>query len=215
MPKKKGDRKALTPTEREHIWQTYNVFGKNKSETARRCNCSTQSVAKVVREIEAQNELSVESREARAEAAVGIQRRTQLKADTILESITKQDVTSGRIPIRDKDNNITGYREFGPSLLQKATAYGILTDKSKVALDYENALRQDEQSGKLLVPQDIEGLKRAIQGTARSIQMLNIQFKDDIPDLATKVENLALEEEARKEPLEIEAEVISLDDFDG
>jgi transposase-like protein len=211
MPKKKGDIKRLTPTDKEWIWQTYNVMGKNKSATAKKCGFAYPTIIKVIKEIEEQNAADPKTRESRADTLQDLQNRIQVKADVILDSITDEDLKSGRIVTRDEEGNITAVKEYGPSILQKATSYGIVQDKRRVVFDNEMALRQDEQSGKLLTPQDIAGMDKAILASVERIGIMNVHFRKENPDLATKVDNLALNQEVK----EAKAEVINLDDMDG
>lgn len=207
MPKKKGDTKKLAPVDKEVIIQTQ-VATKNKAETARRTGFSYGTVCNILK---AADEDGLDMRVARAEAIGKMASKNLIKAEEILDSIGAEDIQSGRFAIRDKDGDIIGYKYYGPSLLQKMTAYGIITDKGAVLAQNERALVQDENTGVLLLPQNIEGLVGAIQHQIKELSILNVRFEQDNPDLVTKANEVIAEVEDYKES--DHPEVINFDEF--
>lgn len=211
MSKKKGDRSKLTLTDKEWIQQTFTLTG-NKAETARRCGFAPQTVAKVLAEAET---APAEVKEARSRVAVELANKVHTKAEDILDSIKDIDIESGRIAIRDNEGKLLGYKYYGPSLMQKATAVGILTDKANVLQTFEKNLLQDTQTGNMLMPDDVQGLVGAIKNQLKELTVLNIKFQDENPGLVRETQDLVAEvERIDAEEAEI-AEVTSIDDFDG
>ena len=214
MARKKGDRARLTPTDREWIYQTYMRL-QYKSQTAKRCGFSIATVGNVIKELTTRGEDAAQlptSREARAEVAAKLASKFHVKVDEFMQSITKEDLESGRIPIKDKEGNLIKYFHYGPSLLQKATAIGIITDKANVAQQFEQKMLQDVQDGHLLLPSDIAGMISAVKGTMKSISGFNIQFEEDNPDIITNAQEIIAEVEM------VEAQrpdVESFDEFDN
>lgn len=214
MAKKKGDRARLSPTDKEWIYQTFLVLN-NKTQTAKRCNVAIATVQKVIKELEGRKKDSEQypaAREARAEVAAKLAGKMHVKVNTLMESITDEDIESGRIPMRDKDGNLTGYKYYGPSLLQKATSIGIITDKANVLQGYEKAMLQDVNDGKLMLPQDINGLIGAIQSKIKSLTMLNVRFEEDNQDLVTDAGRVMAEAEVIDSE---QPKVLSFDEFDN
>lgn len=214
MAKKKGDRKLLTPVDKEVIFQTFIVL-QNKTQTAKRCGVSLGSVNRVIKELTARD---VEvaglpaTRETRAEAAAKLASRFHVKVGELMDSITPEMLEHGKIPLNDKDGNLIRYYEYGPSLLQTATAVGIITDKANVAQVFEQKMMQDVQDGKLMLPSDIDGLISAVHGKIRSLKMLDVRFEEDNPDVITNATEIMAEVQAveAKRP-----EVVSFDEFDN
>jgi len=211
MAKKKGDRQKLNATEKELIYQTWLVLN-NKTKTAKQCGVAVQTVHRVIKAIEAENATVPATRAARAEVAAEMQSRIHVKANELLESLSKKDIESGRTPVYDAQGNFVRYATYGPSLLQKATSFGIVMDKANVAQQYERALTQDVADGQLMLPGDIAGLKAAINGTIKELKLIDITFENNNQDLMTNVNEVFAEVETiESEP---KTEVTSIDDFD-
>lgn len=211
MPKKKGDRAQLTPTDKEVIHQTYAATG-NKSETARRCSVAVGTVHRVLKQA---GEDGTPIKQARSDAAVALANKLHVRAEELIDSISDEDIESGRIRLEDKTGKFLGYKYFGPSLLQKATAVGIIVDKASVVQTYEKGLQSDILQGKLLLPEDIEGLKSAIEGKVKELNVLNIRFADENPTLLKETQEIVAEVERIEENEAARAEVTSFDEFDG
>lgn len=211
MPKKRGDRSKLTATDREVISQTFAVTD-SKAETARRCGVSVQSVYNVLARAD---EAGTDMKVARADAAIKLANKTHVKVEELMDSISAVDIESGRIPIKDKDGKITGYRYFGPSLLQKATAIGILTDKANVLQTYEKSLAHDAARGDLMLPDDIAGLVGAIQAKVGELSILNIKFADDNPNLVRETQEVVAEVKTIEEEAANQPDVVTFDEFDN
>jgi hypothetical protein len=204
MPKKKGDKHHLTPVDKEAIWQFWQVAGgidettgrrKGISVTARKFGVNVQTVSRIINEIMEQNEALPATRDARADAIARFAGRTQIKADMVLDSIKPEDLESGRIPITNKDGDILGYKSWGPNVVAKATAFGIISDKVGIALKNEEMLRADQAGGSLLMPSDIAGLRNAVSSSIKSLTLLDVQFADENKDLLTNAQEVLAEAE--------------------
>jgi hypothetical protein len=117
--------------------------------------------------------------------------------------------------VEDKEGNLVGYKYYGPSLLQKMTAFGIVTDKANVVQTYEKGLEQDTQSGQLMLPSDIEGLKGAIEGKIRELNILNVRFADDNKNLVRQTQEVVAEVERIEADRANAPDIVTLDDFDN
>lgn len=217
MPKKKGARARLSPTDKEVIYQTYVACGK-KNETAKRLGVSLGSVQNVIKELEGRNPAKPQlptTKAARAEAAASLASRIHVEANEVLDSITPQDLESGRIALhedREDPTKVTGYKYYGPSLLQKATTFGIIVDKANVAQQYERKMLEDTHSGQLMLPDTIEGMVAAVRGSIKQMRFLDIRFEEDNPDLITNAEEVI----AKVETVErARPDVVSIDEFDN
>ena len=210
-PRKKLSR-FLTATDRESIYQTF-LLTRNKAETARIHNRSPLTVSRAIKEIEKDNALVAgEHKEARASVAEIMQGRVLKKSSEVLDSIVADDLANGvHTEITyDDNNNIVHKRMYGARGLEKSTMFGILTDKLSVHAKFVNDLRGAEASGSLLMPTDRDSLMEAISGKINSIEVLKISLKDEVPELATRVEAAVIAKEEMDDPT-----VISLDDFDN
>jgi len=185
---RRGRGHGFTIPEREAIYQAYLALG-SKIAVARSLGLGKSTVHKVIREIEANAE-PLDLEKAREKMSLHLTGRLHETTNQILDSIKPEDVDSGRIPIRDAEGNLKGYTYFGPSLLQKATTVGIFTDKMKVLADYSRAVATDQASGTLIMPETAAQLISAIRNRVASISVLNVNFKNDNPDLATRLEQV-------------------------
>lgn len=200
-----------TPVDKEIVLQTYAATG-TIAETTRRTEWSRPTVKRIL--LEAQNSESA-LQDARAKAAATLAARIHIKAEDLLDSITPEDIESGRIPKYDKDGKLAGYQYYGPNLVQKATAFGIITDKANVVQQYEKALSADHSSGQLLMPADIEGLQNAVTGKLQELKMLHIRFADDNKDLVQRTEEVIAESAALGAVADQAPDVIDFDNFDA
>lgn len=203
-PKK---RRHFTPAEREAIYQTFLVL-KNVSATARAHNVSRPAVDAVIKKFRAA--LPIEDQVAREKTVEQMLReRTLSMSGQILDSIAPEDLISGRLPLKNEKGEIIGYKEFGPSVVAKATAFGIMVDKIKVQTDLQRALDGDISTGNMLVPDNINQLVRAVQGQIKNLQILNVNFDKEHEDLTTRV-NMALQvdevpvEDVKLQPLDFD-----------
>jgi len=182
----KGRGHGLTAPEREAIFQTYLAL-KNISATARAHKLSRKTVNDIVTAYKTTlppDDL-LQRREKMDHA---IQQRTYSVATQVLESIKPEDLESGRLPLYDSKGTLIGYKEFGPSVVAKATTFGILQDKIKIQRDLEKAVGQDLSNGGLMLPDSIEQLKKAILGRVSSLQLINVNFDKEHEDLTTRVD---------------------------
>lgn len=193
MGKKKGDKGKLTNVEKELIYQTFLVLN-NKTRTAEDRNVSVQTVRRVIKEITEANDVATVTKEDRAQVASRLQSRIHKHANELLDSISPEDLESGQIKIRDADGNIVKVIQYGPSLLQKMTSFGIIVDKANVALTYEKVLTDATGSGELMLPGDIAGLQNAITGTIKELKFLNVRFEHENPSLVTEVQEAIIVE---------------------
>lgn len=208
-PKPKGSQpgRALTDTQKEEIFQLFLLTG-NKVEVARRMGLSEGAVRKHLKKVA--NETDPEFQAARKKARLELQQKVQAKANGILDSITPQDMESGRIPVMDDDGNIVRMIEYGPSLMQKVTAHAILVDKTKVIEDMNTAVEGERDSNALLMPNTVDALISGIKGKLKSIAILKADFQQEQPDLSQRIQS-KLEEAVLVEPIE----VVDMDDLDG
>jgi hypothetical protein len=182
----RGKNARLTVLEKEAFYQTYLVL-KNVSAACRAHHISRPTGDKILKEYRAK--LSIPD-QIQIEKKVDemLKSRTYEVTNQLLDSIRPEDMESGRFPIRNDKGEVTGYKEFGPSLLQKATSFGIMVDKIKVQTDLQRAADMDISSGNLLIPDSADQLLRAITSQVKSLQIAQINFREDAPDLATRVD---------------------------
>ena len=183
MPKGTRQGKALSPVEKEVVRSTF-ALTNNKRETARLLHLSEKVIYNVLNEPEIPD---VKLNEYRAQ---GIRRMASRVHDVnrkILESITPEDYESGRIPIRDAKGKIIKYQYYGPSLVAKATAVGILTDKETVLIQNEAALLTDQKDGALVVPNEVKALIAGIRGKVKTLSILGIRLETDHPNLSQQI----------------------------
>jgi hypothetical protein len=211
MPKKKGDKGKLTPTDKEVIIQTHAATG-NKAETARRCGVAWKTVHEIVK---AADDGDIDLKEARRSAASKLTGRVHVLAENLIDSITPEELESGRIAIRDKDGQLVGYKTYGPSLLQKTTSIGIIVDKGTVLQAYEKGLEDDVNAGKLLLPSDIEGLIGACRAKIGELTVLNVKFADENPTILKETQEIVAEVERIEEREANKPEIDAFDEFDN
>lgn len=180
---------GLTIVEKEAIYQAYLAMG-NQAAVARTLGCSRKTVHAVIKGIESSLP-ATKLKEAREQMAVNLTGRYHETTQQILDSIKPEDLESGRIPVYNAKGELTGYTYFGPTLVAKATAAGIMTDKIRVLADYEKAIGKDAQSGQLIMPETAADLIKAIQAGVKEISVLNVRFRDDEPALAKSLETIA------------------------
>lgn len=171
------------------MYQAYLALG-NKSAAARSLGVSKETMHRVIREIE-QNADPKKLQETREMISAQLTNKLHESTNAIIDSIKPEDLESGRIKRHDEEGNLVSVKEYGPSLLQKVTAAAIMTDKMKVLADYSRAIDQDRRSGEILMPESHEQLISAIKSRIKSIQVLNVNFREDNPDLATRIEAVA------------------------
>jgi len=192
--KHKGRGHGLTTPEREAIYQSYLALG-NKSATARAMGVTPTTVYNVIKAIESTKDPKVIEGQKQAMADT-LTERFYESTEQVLDSLTPEDLESGRIPIHNSKGELVGYTHYGPSLSQKAIAAGIFTDKLRVLRDYSRAIAEDNQTGKLLMPESIEQLITAIKHRVTNISVLKVDFREDNPDLATRLDALVEVEQA-------------------
>jgi len=194
---------------REAILQTYALTG-SYLETARIHDVAYQTVSKYVRSATEDDEPEV--RKIRSKTLGRVAAKVAGKTEEVIDSITPEDLQSGRIPLYAKDGKtIVGYKSWGPSLSQKALAVGILADKSKILGEFTRSLDVDQASNQLPMPEDVDGLVRAIQGKVRSIKALQIDFGDVAPGLVKQTQDILEEVEV----LKAHRDEVTVEDFDG
>lgn len=214
MAKKKGDKKKLSPPEKEWIYQTW-VTWDNKAETARRCNVSLGSVQNVIKEFTGKNPDKPqlpETRVDRAKAHADMAGRIRSTADMVLETITPEDMESGRFPRLDREGKVIGYTYYGPSSVAKATTFGILKDKETQQIKLEQEMLADVQSGKLMLPSDLLGMVGQAKRMIKEIKILDIRFEEDNKDLLTSMQEVMAEAEVVEQEM---PNVVSIDEFDN
>lgn len=197
----------LTPKQREEIFQVYLLTG-NKSETARRTGCDVKTVRRALANM--QESSDPEFQKFRQKAVEELSGKVHGKATQILDSITPEDMESGRINVTDDDGNVVRVIEYGPSLMQKVTAMAIAIDKAKVLREVESSFNDAHEDQSLLIPQTIEALKSGIRGKLKGLTFLHVDVEQEHPDLSQRVQSKLEEAEVVKD-----VEVIDIDDFDN
>lgn len=186
----------LSKADDEVVYQTALAL-ESKAEAARQLNIPERTVHRAIARVESRK-TAAQLEESRKNAAAALTSAVEEQTHEILESISEDDLKSGRIAIKDKNGEVVDYKYYGPSLLQKATSVGILTDKLRVLRDMENSVGKDLGSGALMMPEDADKLLSAIKNRVESIQVLQVNLRRDHPELATRLEPL----------MEVPAEVI-------
>lgn len=186
----KGSRqgKTLTPTQKEMVIQAYAVTG-NKTQVAREMGLSWPTVHRVVREAETNLDLQ----KARVRALDSVAGQVHGKTVEILESIAPHDIESGLIKTYDENGELKTVKSYGPSLMQKVTSAAILTDKLKIIEETKQAITRDNSDGAhaLPMPQDIESALLAIGDKVKRLRVMDIQFHEKAPELASRVQDAA------------------------
>ena len=213
----------LAPVDKEWIYQTW-VVTNNKSETARRCRVSIGSVNNVLKELQGKNPDKPQLPETRADRAqrhADMADRICRTADMALESITPDDMDSGRFPITEMRTDsetgedkevVVGYRYYGPSAVQKATTFGILKDKETQQINIEQDMLQDVQSGKLMLPSELSGMVDEAKRMIKDVSILHVRFEEENPDLLTTMKEVIAEAEVLEES---RPDVKSFNEFDN
>ncbi len=212
MSKKKGDVKKFSPVDKEWIYQTF-VVTNNKAETSRKCNVSLGSVQNIIKEFTNQNPDKPQlpsTRVDRAKAHADMAGRIRSTADMVLETITAEDMDSGRFPRLNGDGEVIGYTYYGPSSVQKATTFGILKDKETQQIKLEQEMLADVQSGHLMIPDDLLEMASQAKRMIKEIKILDIRFEEDNKDLLTSVQEVIAEATVVEEQ---RPNVVSIDEF--
>ena len=207
--------KALTNSQREGIIQIYAITG-NKRETARQLGIAESTVYKVLAELQKQPSAM---RKARAQATQDLAGRAHRAAENILDSIGPADFESGRIVQKDEDGNVTNVKLWGPSLLQKVTAVGILADKTKSLNELQEQLQASTGAvDSMPLPADVDTAIRQIASKVKRLRILDVQFEDKQPETLTQVLQDETIREAIHDAPEPESEIPEnytvMDEFD-
>lgn len=208
QPKGRYRGKPLTGLQRESVVQTYALCG-NKSEVARQLGLSYPTVLSVLKQAENDTQLQ----KARARAMEDLAGKVQYKTNQVLESITPEDMESGLIKNYDEDGNLVSVKGYGPSLMQKVTSAAILTDKMKVIQETKQALVSDQRSdpNALPLPQDIATAIKQVGDRVKRLQILDVQFADRNPEVATKLQDIAAKASLDERIDEADYEVLDFD----
>lgn len=210
--------RPLTDMQKEMILQAFALTG-SKRETARQIGVSEATVYNVLK---AADNSPAELRAARAAATEQLAGKVHAKTAEILESITPEDMESGRIPMYDENGALTGMKSWGPTLLQKVTAVAVLSDKTRVLSELREGLRNatDAQKVGMPAPQDLDAALQQIATKVQRLRILDVQFANNISgddDLTQKLQDAVIIEQAvsakAEEYTPAESEVI--DEFDG
>ncbi len=207
--------KPLTDSQREGIIQVYAITG-NKREVARQLGIAESTVYKVLGEVAKQPSTL---RNARAQATHDLAGRAHRAAEEILDSIGPADFESGRIVEKDKDGNVKNVRLWGPSLLQKVTSVGILTDKTRTLHDLQEQLQlAGGNIDTMPLPADLDSAIRQVAVKIKRLRIMDVQFEEKQPDTLTgMLQDEAIKQAVHETP-EPEAEVPEdytvIDEFD-
>lgn len=202
----------LTPTQREEALSLYSVTG-NKAQVARSLDIHPSTVTRILKEAEQRQPGQVAER--RLAASEEIAGRIHKTTVDVIESITPEDLESGIIKQYGDNGEVISARNYGPSLLQKTTSIGILTDKMTVLAGMRRQMLEGSATGDgMPLPSTIDGLKRAIGQRVKSMRIMDIQFDDHNPEMTSRVQDIAQEAGLREDAgMKIEADFE--DGFDG
>lgn len=181
--------RALDQFQQEMIVQAYAMTG-NKSEVARRMKLSYPTVNRILKKAETDPVLL----KARADVMSHLGGKVYKKTEEILDSIGAQDIESGHIKKYDEEGNLESVRSYGPSLMQKVTSAAILSDKLRVLHDTKRAILDDggAQPGALPLPGNVQDALKLIGEKVKRLRVIDVQLHDKVPDLATKVQDIAV-----------------------
>lgn len=101
--------------------------------------------------------------------------------DTIVDSITPDELTVTRHEVRDAAGNLLRVVREGPSIRDKALAIGILVDKQRVLQDardraFAPAVDSGNALGNLLIPDTLEDKRRLIASKVKRLRLLDVEF---------------------------------------
>lgn len=196
-----GRGNALTPTDREFIYQVYSfVENGNLRATAQRCGVHERTVTKVIAEM-ANKPRPQALQETHLGMAQRLQGKTMAKAEQVLDSISPVDLESGYFELKNEKDEVIGRKYYGPQATQKALAFGIITDKAARYAELVKANRDDERAGQLMIPQEIDALKDAILSRITSLQLARFNFKTDAPNVLEQTQDLLAAEVATAEEI--------------
>lgn len=125
---------------------------------------------------------------ARARALEAAANAAGEKASMALESITPDSLKHDRIEIRDAEGNLREVKHSGPTAMQNATTYGILTDKAIKLQDRAAEMRGERRVE--LSPDSIGELIGSLLGRIENIENLNINIGSDLSPLKDKLADL-------------------------
>lgn len=180
--------RVLTSTQKEMIVQAYALTG-NKALVCRQLHLAPATVAKVIKE--AETDLTLQK--VRVSALEDVAGQVHGKTTEILNSITGEDMESGLIKINNADGTLKSVKAYGPSLMQKVTSAAILTDKLKVIQETKAAITQDHAADPtaLPLPGDMQEALKQIGQRVKRLRVLDVQFADHHPELASQVQDAA------------------------
>lgn len=185
----RGRGHGLTEPEKWAIYQAKLALG-SQAAAARSLGVSAATVRKVCTDIEATADPKV-LQQTREMISAQLTAKLHESTNAIIDSIKPEDLVTGRIETHNAEGKLIGVKEYGPTLLQKATAAAIFTDKMKVLTDFSKAIDQDRREGDLMMPESRDQLLHAIKNRIKSIQVLNVNFREDNPELATRLDAVA------------------------
>jgi hypothetical protein len=175
--------KALSPVDKEVVLQTFAITG-NQTKTAEIVGLSVSAVHKIVVAARTNGALA----KARAHAAEELAGRVHDLSLKALDNIKPEDFKSERVYQRDADGNVTSMKEYGPSVMQKVTAFAILVDKEAAITNHIKTLREATGGGiGVPLPEDAAAALDAIKSRISRLRVLDLQFEQQAPDLAQRV----------------------------
>jgi len=175
--------KALSVVDREIVLQAFAVSGSRKK-VCEVVGLSYMTVCKIVQEARKDTSLA----KARANAGEALAGKIHDRALLALDNLTPADFKTTRIELHDKDGNLTGIKEIGPSLMQKVTALAILVDKEAAISQHIATLREAAGgSTGIPLPSDVQSTIDAIRTRVSRLRILDVQFDQQAPDLAQRI----------------------------
>jgi hypothetical protein len=182
----------LSKKEIEKIIQTYAVEG-NYSETARKCGVTITTVRRHVKN-SLKEDVDPRIREVRSRTMENLAARFVGKGAEALNAATPEKMDRA-------------------SLSQLGIFAGIAADKARTLMEFNRQMNSDHELGRLPMPDTFDALASKIRGELVSIKALQVDFRQQAPDLAKKAEEVLAEAEL-VEAINAETEV-KLGDLDG
>ena len=181
----------LPPQKIEEIIQTFAVL-QNKRATAKRLSLSEGTIYKYLKQVPTE-----ELKKRRIEAHNELAGKVHEKVETIVDSISPEDLESGRIKLHDAKGEFAGYKYWGPTPLQKGTLVGILTDKMEVLERMKTSLQEGIAKKERLLPETIRELKSGLMEKLVRVRIIDAQFDNKNPDLSQRIQQTLQDDEIR------------------
>jgi hypothetical protein len=176
----------ITPAQKEAILCAYYMNG-SFTATSKQLGLSYNTVRRIVQECQ----LDPAYAHVRAQAFDNLASKIHATTDAIIDSITPEELVTTHHKVYDVTGNLLRVVTEGPGLKDKAIAVGVMADKQAIL---QNARAKALESGKgsvgaaLLLPEDIDDMKRMLATKMKRLRVMDIQF--DNSDIGEHVNKL-------------------------